>query len=67
MQAILLSFPMPIETPRLLLRPPQLGDASSLNAAILETYETGYWIRTSRSGAGLMTEAVELVLPNKPT
>lgn len=40
MKAILLDFPMPITTPRLLLRPPQIGDGIKLNEAILESFET---------------------------
>jgi len=119
-------FPMPIETPRLLIRPPQLGDEIALNKAVMESHdnlkkfmswaerpqsmeesaeyirlsvdnwilkkleepwlpllifdknsleligntgfhhmnwdipsaEIGYWIRTSQSGKGLMTEAI---------
>lgn len=122
----LLNLPMPIKTPRLLLRPPQSGDGAMVNAAVLESFEQlhgtmpwaqekpsvddseeyarqgaanwivkkdeepylpifmydnqtgqfvggtgyhtinwdvpcleiGYWIRTSYSGKGLMTEAV---------
>ncbi len=40
MKPILLNFPMPITTPRLLLRPPKVGDGVMLNAAILESFET---------------------------
>ncbi len=122
----LLNLPMPITTPRLILRPPQVGDGAILHAAIVESFEelhrfmpwakelqsieqteeyvrhaaanwivkraedpylpllifdrsteeligatgyhhinwdvpcleTGYWLRTSRTGEGLMTEAV---------
>ena len=36
---ILLDLPMFIETPRLLLRPPCIGEGNMLNAAILETFE----------------------------
>ena len=129
MNSVLLDFPMPITTPRLLIRPPKLGDGIAVNAAILESYdvlhefvdwaktkpsaeeteehirlavanwilkkneepylelylfdkasgefiggsgfhhmnwtvpslETGYWIRTSRSGEGLMTEAINAI------
>ena len=34
-----LHFPMPIKTPRLLIRPPQVNDCSSVNAAIVESFE----------------------------
>ena len=39
MKPILLDLPMPITTPRLLLRPPQLGDGVVLNAAVLKSYD----------------------------
>ena len=39
MKPILLDLPMPIITPRLLIRPPQLGDGAAVNAAILESYD----------------------------
>ena len=129
MNPMLLDLPMPITTPRLLIKPPQLGDGIAVNAAIIESYdilhefvdwastkpsieetqeyiqlaaanwilkknkesylvlfifdkqsgefiggtgfhhmnwtvpslETGYWIRTSRSGEGLMTEAINAI------
>ena len=32
-------FPMPIVTPRLLIRPPQVSDAPALNAGILESFD----------------------------
>lgn len=37
---ILMDFPMPITTPRLLIRPPQLGDGALVNAAVLESFDT---------------------------
>src|SRR5271168_2431593 len=39
MKPILMDFPMPITTPRLLIRPPILGDGVALNEAIIESYE----------------------------
>ena len=39
MKPILLDFPMPITTPRLLLRAPQPRDGIALNAAVLESYD----------------------------
>ena len=39
MKPILLDFPIPILTPRLILRPPQIGDGMQLNAAVLESLE----------------------------
>jgi len=129
MSLILLDLPMPITTPRLLIRPPEVGDGSVVNAAIIESFdvlhqfmdwakekptvqeteeimrrcaenwtlkksqepwlqllifdkntdqfiggtsfyninseipslETGYWIRTSMSHQGLMTEAMNAI------
>lgn len=126
---ILIDLPVPLTTPRLLIRPPQLGDGVAVNAGILESFktlhqsvewakekptveeseiyvrqavanwilknndepylplfifdkptgafigatgyhhinwdiptiETGYWIRDSCSGQGLMTEAVNAI------
>jgi ribosomal-protein-serine acetyltransferase len=123
---ILFNLPIPITTPRLILRPPKIGDGGAVNEAIQESFdilnrfmpwasqkvsveeseifarqaaanwilknndepylplfmfdkqtnqfiggtgyhhydwdipsiETGYWIRTSRSGQGLMREAI---------
>lgn len=39
MRPILLNFPMPITTPRLILRPPQLNDGVLVNEAILESWK----------------------------
>jgi len=129
MKPILLDLPVPIITPRLILRPPQIGDGEIVNEAILESFtvlnefmswakekpsveeseelarqavanwilknndepylplfmfdketnqfiggtgyhhydwdvpsiETGYWIRNSCAGKGLMTEAVNAI------
>lgn len=129
MKAILRDFPTPIITPRLTLRPPQIGDGVLVNRAVLESFdvlnqfmpwaserptiddseefvrqaaanwilknndepylplfmfdkmtnlfigatgyhhynwdvdtiETGYWIRSSCSGKGFMTEAVNAI------
>ena len=35
MKPILLNLPMPIQTERLLIRPPELGDGSIINKAIV--------------------------------
>ncbi|HRD68990.1 MAG TPA: GNAT family N-acetyltransferase [Legionella sp.] len=40
MKPILLDLPMPITTPRLLIRPPKIGDGSMLNAAVIESFDT---------------------------
>lgn len=36
---ILKNFPVPIITPRLILRPPQIGDGIAINEAVLESFE----------------------------
>lgn len=36
---ILIDLPMPIKTPRLLIRPPQVGDGVAVNAAIIESFD----------------------------
>jgi len=40
MKPILLDLPMPIVTPRLLIRPPQIGDGVVVNEAVLESLES---------------------------
>lgn len=40
MNPILFDFPMPITTPRLILRPPHIGDGPALNAAVIESIDT---------------------------
>ncbi len=40
MKPILFDWPMPITTPRLLLRPPEIGDGVVLNAALIESHES---------------------------
>lgn len=40
MNPILIDLPMPIITPRLLIRPPKISDSPSVNEAILESFET---------------------------
>lgn len=39
MKPILMNLPIPITTPRLLIRPPQIGDGIAVNAAILESHD----------------------------
>lgn len=40
MRPILYDFPMPIGTPLLILRPPQLSDGTAVNEAISKSFET---------------------------
>lgn len=40
MNPILLDLPIPIGTPRLILRPPQAGDGLVVNQAVLESFDT---------------------------
>lgn len=39
LKPILRDFPLPIVTPRLLIRPPELGDGIISNAAVVETFQ----------------------------
>ena len=39
MKPILLDFPMPITTDRLIIRPPEIGDGTMINEAVLESYD----------------------------
>lgn len=39
MKPILFDFPMPIITPRLILKPPQVGDGVIVNEAVLESFD----------------------------
>ena len=39
MKPILLDFPMPIATDRLIIRPPKIGEGAMINEAILESYD----------------------------
>jgi len=39
MKPILLDLPTPIITPRLILRPPQIGDGIIVNEAVLESFD----------------------------
>ena len=47
MNPILIDLPMPITTPRLLIRPPRLGDGIVVNAAIIESNELFIQLRNS--------------------
>ena len=39
MKPILIDLPMPIKTPRLLIRPPQMDDSNAVNSAIIESFD----------------------------
>ena len=39
MNPILPNFPLPIQTPRLVLKPPHIGDGPIINAAIIESFD----------------------------
>ena len=53
MKPILMNLPMPIITPRLLIRPTRVDDGKAVNAAILESYEELHrfmdWAKTKPS------------------
>jgi len=53
MKPLLLDLPMPIMTPRLVLRPPRVGDGVIVNAAVLESFDQLHpfmpWARKKQS------------------
>jgi ribosomal-protein-serine acetyltransferase len=50
MKPIFLDFPIPITMPRLMLRPPQIGEGVMVNADIMESFDALYefmpWAKT---------------------
>jgi len=67
MKPILMNLPMPIITPRLLIRPTQVNDGRGVNTAILESYEELHrfmdWAKTKPS-IGDSEEQVRLAAAN---
>ena len=39
MDPLLIDLPVPIITPRLIIRPPEMADAFQLNAAVIESFD----------------------------
>jgi RimJ/RimL family protein N-acetyltransferase len=58
---VLIDVPMPIRTPRLLIRPKQVGDGASTSAAVAETWdELHKWMRWAGSREAFTAEAMEI-------
>lgn len=58
---VLIDVPMPIRTPRLLLRPKQVGDGPITAAAVIETWdELHKWMRWAENPADFTAESMEI-------
>ena len=58
---VLVDVPMPIRTPRLLIRPKQVGDGAITSAAVAETWdELHKWMRWAENRDAFTAEAMEI-------
>jgi len=58
---ILIDVPMPIRTPRLLIRPKQVGDGEITSAAVAETWdELHKWMRWAENRDAFTAESMEI-------
>jgi RimJ/RimL family protein N-acetyltransferase len=58
---VLIDVPMPIRTPRLLIRPKQVGDGASTSAAVAETWdELHRWMRWAENRDDFTAESMEI-------
>jgi ribosomal-protein-serine acetyltransferase len=58
---ILIDVPMPIRTPRLLIRPKQVGDGAITSAAVAETWdELHKWMRWAENRDAFTAESMEI-------
>jgi RimJ/RimL family protein N-acetyltransferase len=58
---VLIDVPMPIRTPRLLIRPKQVGDGATTSAAVVETWnELHKWMRWAESPDAFTAESMEI-------
>ena len=58
---VLIDLPMPIRTPRLLIRPKQLGDGMITSAAVAETWEDLHqWMRWAEDPGAFTAELMEI-------
>lgn len=58
---VLIDVPMPIRTPRLLIRPKQLGDGAITSAAVIENWEELHkWMRWAEDPSGFTAELMEI-------
>jgi RimJ/RimL family protein N-acetyltransferase len=58
---VLIDVPMPIRTPRLLIRPKQVGDGAITSAAVAETWdELHEWMRWAENRDAFTAESMEI-------
>lgn len=58
---VLIDVPMPIRTPRLLIRPKQVGDGAATSAAVAETWdELHKWMRWAEDRDAFTVELMEI-------
>ncbi|HEY1575595.1 MAG TPA: GNAT family protein [Terracidiphilus sp.] len=58
---VLIDLPMPVRTPRLLIRPKQVGDGAITSAAVLESWdELHKWMRWAENREAFTPEAMEI-------
>ena len=61
LNSVLIDVPMPIRTPRLLIRPKQVGDGAITAAAVAETWdELHNWMRWAENRDAFATESMEI-------
>lgn len=61
MNPVLIDVPMPIRTPRLLIRPKQVGDGAITSAAVAETWdELHKWMRWAENRDAFTAESMEI-------
>jgi RimJ/RimL family protein N-acetyltransferase len=60
-EPVLIDVPMPIRTPRLLIRPKQVGDGAITSAAVAETWdELHKWMRWAENREAFTAESMEI-------
>jgi RimJ/RimL family protein N-acetyltransferase len=58
---VLIDVPMPIRTPRLTIRPKQIGDGAIVSAAVRETWqELNQWMRWAKNRDAFTAEQMEI-------
>jgi RimJ/RimL family protein N-acetyltransferase len=61
LEPVLIDVPMPIRTPRLLIRPKQVGDGAITSAAVAETWdELHKWMRWAENREAFTAESMEI-------
>ena len=58
---VLIDLPMPIRTPRLTIRPKQIGDGAIVSSAVMETWqELNQWMRWAENRDAFTVESMEI-------